>query len=402
MHGRAHFFGRRCGVTAAIYLLISIAWAAGALAPARAGEIDNLHAQILLHPEDSELNLRFAQLAEASGHLRWALAAYERVVLNDRNNAAALSGLTRVRRALQPNTTLLTVQLGAQYESNPRYYLPPHRGEVEALGSVALLDERNLGGIRWRTNAVAAGLAHANDTDLNYGVAGADTGPVLDALPGWSFRPAVGGSAAYFDRRFYYGEGAVSGTFESVTQGLYRSILLRGAYRSYDNFFPSGEGFYVEARAKTAVPAVFGPGSVLIVSPFVVWSDISGIAPIVNPIITELQPGAYVEAGARIDVIKGLTSWMVLGLNFTASARNYRTDVVPSSLERRQDWILSPGASLTFPNLFAYQSDLRFEYRYLSDQSNDPTKSFNDHIVTASIISRFDPTLPPPWATGRR
>ena len=96
--------------------------------------------------------MRFAQLAEESGHLRWALAAYERVVLNDPNNADALSGLTRVRRALQPDTTLLTVQLGAQYESNPRYYLPPHRGEAQALGSAALLDERNLGGIRWRTN----------------------------------------------------------------------------------------------------------------------------------------------------------------------------------------------------------------------------------------------------------
>jgi hypothetical protein len=401
MHGRAHF-GRRCGVTVAAALLTIVAWTAGALAPARAAEIDNLHSQILRHPDNSELNLRFAQLAEESGHLRWALAAYERVVLNDPNNAAALSGLTRVRRALQPNTTLLTVQLGAQYESNPRYYLPPHRGEAQALGSVALLDERNLGGIRWRTNAVAAGIAHANESDLNYAVAGADTGPVWDALPGWSFRPAVGGSAAYFDNRFYYGEGAVSGTFESVTQGLYRSILLRGAYRNYDNFFPSGEGFYVEARAKAAVPGVIGPGSVLIISPFVLWSDISGSAAIVNPIITDLQPGAYVEAGARVDVIKGLTSWMVLGLNFAASVRDYRTDVVPSSLEKRQDWIIIPGASLTFPNLFAYQSDLRLDYRYLSDQSNDPSKSFNDHIVTASIISRFDPTLPPPWATGRR
>ena len=239
---------RRCGIAVANYLLIFLVFAAGATVPAAASEIDALHAQILQHPDNPALNLRFAELAEADGHLRWALAAYERVVLNDPNNADAQSGLVRVRRAMQPATTLLTVQLGAQYESNPRYYLPPHRGEVQGLGSAALTDERNLGGIRWRTNAVAAGILHAHEGDLNYAVAGADTGPVLDALPGWTFRPAVGGNAAYFDRRFYYAEGAVSGIFESVTGGVYRSLLLRGAYRSYDDFFPSSEGFYFEAR----------------------------------------------------------------------------------------------------------------------------------------------------------
>jgi hypothetical protein len=395
------YFCRRCGIAVATCLLTFVVFAGRTIAPAAANELDSLHAQILRHPDNPELNLRFAQLAESGGHLRWALAAYERVVLNDPNNADALSGLVRVRRALQPNTTLLTVQLGAQYESNPRYYLPPRTPEMQALGSAALLDERNLGGIRWRTNAVAAGLLHAREGDLNYGVAGADTGPVLDALPGWTFRPAVGGNVAYFDRRFYYGEAAVSGTFESVTQGIYRSLVLRGAYRSYDDFFPSGEGFYFEARGKLAVPNVLGPGSVAIVSPFVLWSDISGSASVVTPIITDLQPGAYVEIGSRVDLIKSLTSWLVLGVNIAASLRDYRTDIVVTTLEKRQDWILSPGATLTFPNLFAHQTDLRLDYRYLTDHSNDPTKSFNDHIVTASVVSRFDPTSPPPWARQR-
>jgi len=137
--------------------------------------MDSLHERILQHPGNPELNIRFAQLAETSGKLRWALSAYERVLLNDPSNTEALAGLQRVRRALQPNVTLLTVQLGTQYESNPRYYLPPRRPELEAIGSAALLDERNLGGLRWRTNAVAAGLLHARNSDLSYGVAGADT-----------------------------------------------------------------------------------------------------------------------------------------------------------------------------------------------------------------------------------
>jgi hypothetical protein len=393
---------RFCGFAVAMYLLTCVGFAGCLTAPAAAAEIDTLYAQILEHPDNSELNLRFAQLAEAEGHLRWALSAYERVAMNDPTNADAASGLVRVRRALQPNTTLLTVQFGAQYESNPRYYLPPNRGEAQAIGSAALLDERNLGGVRWRTNAIVAGLLHANEGDLNYGVAGADTGPVLDAFPGWSFRPAVGGNVAYFDNRFYYGEGSVSGTFESAAQNMYRSIMLRGTYRSYDNFFPSGEGFYVELRGRLAVPNVLGTGTALIVSPFAVWSGISGTAPVVNPIITDLQPGAYVEGGGRIELIKSITSWLALGVNFTASKRDYRSDVVVTTLEKRSDTILSPGATVIFPSLFAYQTDLRFDYRYLTDQSNDPTKSFNDHIGTVSVVSRFDPTAPPPWATPAR
>lgn len=387
----------KSGFAVAAYLLAVAVIVTGPSAQVEAGEIDTLHSQILRHPDNPGLNLRFAQLAETTGKLRWALAAYERVLLNTPDNTDALKGLLRVRRALQPDITLLTVQLGGQYESTPRYYLKPRQPEMQALGSAVLLDERNLGGIRWRTNAVAAGLLHAREGDLNYGVTGGETGPVLDALPGWSFRPAVGGNVAYFDRRFYYGEGAVSGTFESSAQNVYRSVVLRGAYRSYDEFFPSGEGFYVEARGKLAVPNALGPGSVAIVSPWVLWSDISGTASVVTPISTELQPGAYLEWGGRLDLIKSITSWMVLGLNIAASQRDYRADIVVTTGEKRHDTIFSPGASLTFPNLFAHQTDLRLDYRYLMDRSNDPTKSFNDHIITASMIARFDPTAAPPW-----
>jgi hypothetical protein len=365
---------------------------------ARANELDQLYSQVLQHPGDSELNLRFAQLAEHNGYLRWALSAYERVVLNDPTNAEALQGLTRVRRALQPNTTLVTVQAGTQYESNPRYYLPPRTPEMEALGSAALLDERNLGGVRWRTNAIAAGLIHGREDDLTYAVAGVETGPVLDAfVSGWTFHPAVGGSAAYFDRRFYYGEGSASATFDSLAQGVYRSLLLRGAYRSYDSFFPSGEGFYFEARGRFAVPNVLGTGTVVIASPWVLWSNISGSASVVTPIVTDIQPGAYLEWGGRLDLLRSLTSWLVLGLNVAVSERDYRNDIVVATLDKRRDTIVSPGASLTFPNLLAYQTDLRLEYRFLDDRSNDQTKSFTDHIITASVISRFDPTVGPAW-----
>ena len=331
---RPYFRSRSC-FAVATYLAVVSALAASTGTRVSASELDTLHSQILQNPGNVELNLRFGQLAESEGKLRWALAAYERAVLSDPNNAEALSALTRVKRALQPDTTLLTVQLGTQFESNPRYYLPPRRGEIQVLGSAALLDERKLGGTRWRTDGVVAGLVHGRESDLTYGVVGAETGPVLDAMPGWTLHPAVGGGAAYFDHRFYYSEGSASATLNSSTLGLYRSLSVRGAYRSYDEFFPSGNGFYVEARGKLAVPNVIGAGSVIIVSPWAVWSDISGTASVVTPVITELQPGAYVEWGGRLDLIKSLTNWLVLGVNVAASQRDYRNDIVITTGSKR-------------------------------------------------------------------
>src|SRR4029077_12915995 len=104
--------------------------------------------------------------------------------------------------------------------------------------------------------------------------------------------------------RFYYAEGTVSGMFESAQGGVYRSLTVRGAYRSYNDFFPSGEGFWGEVRGRLAVPNAIGTGSALIVSPWVLWSRISGAVSVVSPIITELQVGAYTEYGGRADLLK--------------------------------------------------------------------------------------------------
>ena len=383
-------FGSALGFATCLLAVVALV----AATPTRAGadELDALHQQILQHPENSELNLRFAQLAESSGHLRWALSAYERVVLNDPDNFEAQKALQRIHRALQPDITLLSLQYGGRYESNPRYYLTPHRGEAQAFGSAALVVERAFNGTRWRTNGVAVGLLHQNEGDLNYGAAGLDTGPVLDVYPGWALHPAIGGSAAYFDRHFYYAEGSVGATLDSNIKGVYRALQLRGAYRSYDQFFPSGNGFYVEARGKLAIPNVLGSGSAAIVSPWVLWSDISGTASVLSPVITELQPGAYLEWGSKFELVRSISNWLVLGAGVSLSERNYRNDIVASSGDKRRDWIVSPGASVTFPNLFAYRKGLRLEYKYIRDDSNDPTKDFDDHIVTVSVVSLFDPT----------
>ena len=362
--------------------------------PAGANEIDALYARVMRNPADSEANLQFARLSEATGTLRWALAAYERVLLNDPNNVEAQRGLQRVRRALQPAYTLVTVEGSAGYESNPHYYLPPKRGEWVGLGSVALRDERPIGGMRWRTNTIVAGKFYQRSSELNYGFAGLDVGPIIDLWPGWSVHPALGAATAYFNNHYYYSEAAASLTFEGALQGAYSAVRLRAAYRAFDDLFPTQEGPYYEARGKVAVPNVLGDNSVAIFSPWVLWSNISG--GVVNALVTEIQPGAYLEWGGKFEIYKGIAPWLTVGGNISVAERDYRTDVVATTGAKREDVLVSPGATLLFPNLFPYQTDLRLDYKYLSDRSNDPSKEFTDHLVSATVVSRFDPFLPRP------
>ncbi|HWV55022.1 hypothetical protein [Pseudorhodoplanes sp.] len=384
-----------------VSLLVAVAALAGA-ATANAKEIDVLYARVLREPANTELNLRFARLAEEQGVTRWALMAYERVVLNDPNNWEAKVGLMRVRRAMQPAFTQVTMELGTGYESNPLYYLPANQNPYTAPGSgsgkstwfgtglIALQDERKIGGQAWRSNAAVFGRANTRYGDLNYAHAGGETGPVFDVLPGLSFSPTLGAAVGYFDDRFYYAEGSGAATFEGQTrEGIFHMLRARAAYRSYDSYWPSQEGWYYDIRARVAIPRLFGEGNLVAVSPWVLWSDISGT--VTNAIVTEIQPGKYREIGGRAEIYQQLSAWMTVGLSFAASWRDYSGDFVAGTGVNREDTLLVPGAMVLFPGFFWKEWDLRFDYRYLHNDSNDPTKEYRDHIVTAAATKRFDP-----------
>ena len=46
------------------------------------------------------------------------------------------------------------------------------------------------------------------------------------------------------------------------------------------------------------------------------------------------------------------------------------------------------------PGFFWKQADLRLDYRFIHNTSNDKTKEFDDHLMSATMVKRFDPTLP--------
>jgi hypothetical protein len=367
-------------------LVVALA-AATASAHAAGPELAQLYAAILRDPTNPALNLRYAQWAEESGKLRWALATYERMILNDPANEEAQRGLQRIRRKLQPDSTQFTAELGSAWESNPRYRAAGGRGELQATAAGRMRDERRLGDMRWRTGALAIAQVHQYEGELNYGYAGLSTGPVIDVGPGLTLHPALGAAAAYFDHRLYYGEAAASVTLEGNLQGSYRAVQVRAAYRDYNDFFPSQRGFYVDVTGKFSVPNVIGSGSLLLFSPWLRWSDIAGSG--TSAVFTEIQPGAYAEIGGRVEFYQAITAWMFAGPTLALSQRTYRTDLVPGTADKRRDTIFAPGATVTLPNLFAYQTGLRLDYKYLHDRSNDSSRSFTDHVIAATVVARF-------------
>jgi hypothetical protein len=363
-----------------------------AMASTSAGAADDdlriIYAQVIRNPTDTQLNLRYARLAEERGMLRWALAAYERMLVNDPDNDEVKRGLQRIRRKLQPSVTQWALEVGGIFESNPRYSPTNPNNELQVLGTLGMRDERNLGDWRWRTTGSVAGWWHQKESDLNYAYAGGVTGPVLDVASAYSLHLAAGGGASYFDNRFFYGEAVAQATLEGYLDGAYRAIQVRGAWRTYDNFFPLTEGFYADATGRFHFPEVIGEGSLLVLSPWARWSGISGIG--ISSVLTDVQPGAYVETGMRSELMKSITPWLVLGPTFSVYHRWYSHDVVPATVDtKRRDLFIVPGATALFPNLFAYQTGLRLDYKYIDDKSNDFTRGFTDHILSATIYARF-------------
>src|ERR1700749_1206855 len=90
------------GLCRVLLLAASIGALSTGLAQAQAqrdqgsNDLSDLNNQILDNPADVGLNLRYAHAAESAGKLRLALAAYERILINDPHNQEAREGYERV------------------------------------------------------------------------------------------------------------------------------------------------------------------------------------------------------------------------------------------------------------------------------------------------------------------
>ena len=350
-----------------------------AIPGASADEMTSVYARIVADPTSSELNLQYAMIAEGRKEYRKALAAYERVLVNDPTNESAKRGLARIRRVIQPPSTQTAIELGATWESNPERTSPPTTGDVFGYGSLQVKDERVTGGQRWRTNLGLYGEGHGQFSDLDYANINGDIGPLIDLGASlMTFRPAVGAGAAYFDGKVYYGDVNVSGLLEGYLNGAYQWARVRAGYRDYDPSFSSG-GTYADLTGKFSLANLFGEGDVLSIAPWARWSDINGAA---DSTAIDFATGLYIEGGAKLEYARAFTDAVTAAVNVTASDRYYN-DIGSG---HRQDWFLSPGASLIFTNVFSPQTDLRFDYAYQWNWSNQTGHTWQNQTVTAAFV----------------
>jgi hypothetical protein len=353
--------------------------------PGKADELTQLYAELLKDPSNIELNLRYARMVEDRGEAQRALSAYERIVDIDPGNQEAQQGLLRIGRKLQPNFTQAIIELGGGWESNPHRVPVDKRSDWEVLARAAIKDERNIGDYRWRTVGTLQAEVHRNEGDLTYGYGAIETGPLIDLKKNLAVHAAIGGGAAYFDHRSLYNEGAVSLTFESTPQDAASHILrLRGGYRVYNDFFPATEGYFAEAVLRSVFQNVFVANDVFLFSPWVRWSGVGGTAfSVVSA--EEIVPGRYLEYGGKVEYYRRIIGSLSLGGYVTINERRF---AVLNDF-RRNDLLVIPGVAAIIHEILGTKADLRFDYRFEHNDSNSPSQSYPNHILTMLLVARY-------------
>lgn len=346
-----------------------------------------VYQRVLADPTDTAANMEYARLAEAAGQPRKALATYERVLLYDPDNEEAMAAMVRIRRILQPDKTLITFETGFGYESNPLQRHTDLESSLKAFANAVIDDERRFGDTRWRTLITGNAEYFSDVSDLDYAYLGAVTGPVLDVSTRLTVNPFAGGGVSLLDNSYYYSEAIAGMQFEGYLQGAYQLMRVRTGYRSFGDQSVATDGFYADAIARWSIPGVATDDDVLVLTPHVRWSGIDGIdiGPDPDDII---KPGRYFAWGGRVDYYKKVADWLTLGAGVDVTQTLYRDLYTPDG-DKRDDVLVEPILSAVFNRALGMQTDLAFDYRFQWNDSNDENRDFENHIVTARIVTRF-------------
>jgi len=356
--------------------------------PALADPLAAAYQGVIANPTDTEVNLQYALVAEGQKKWRLALAAYERILANDPNNAAAKAGLQRVRRIIQPAETQKTVEIGTEYDSNVLQAPSETTPDWTFYAKGRIRDERNAFGYRWRTTMTAYADTHQTNHDLDYMVAMFDIGPILD-LNGtmMAARPFVGAAVSGVGGSYFYSEVNFGGSIEGYLDGAYQWARVRAGYRSYGDVGVSTNGWYAEAAAHWAHKDIFGDRDVFWIEPFARWSAINGTGYLdgTDPMwwfFPATTPGLFTSWGSRFEYDTKVTDWLTLGASFRFSNRIYNDD------SGRNDWLWAPGAAMVFSNVLGPQTDIRLEYEFQRNQSNQAAYTYDNNAVLLSLVAR--------------
>ena len=365
---------------------------------AAAQTYDALFAQLLASPDNPELNRKFAREAEARGDIRHAFAALERVVTSSPGDTEAQAEFDRIRNKVLPAVTNVTVQAGASYASNPSYAPGYQRRPDDATfdASIAIADERTIAGIRWRSRAVGYGQFQADLHDLNFGIIASESGPVFYLTPELWLHLAAGSAYAWQDGQTLFNDWSASATFGGLYRGLTQTVTARYTWRdgSFSNF-GANDGGIVDVEGRFVLSPSLTTGDLLYLLPRVQVSQAGG-----NPIrdifgtVRPLFPGDFTEVGGRMAYYFPIDRGRIfLGAGIGLFQRWYDEKIdnvfnFPADKDRR-DFYVEPTVHVILPNLIAPNVDLRFDYRFEGNYSNDVTRDYENHVAGTRVVGRF-------------
>ena len=94
------------------------------------------------------------------------------------------------------------------------------------------------------------------------------------------------------------------------------------------------------------------------------------------------------RSGGKAEYDQSVSQNLIVGAFVGGRYRFYPTEPSDSG-SHRQDFLLAPGVSFLFPNIFGIaQTDFRVDYEYDHNQSNASGDSYDDHIVTLAFVTR--------------
>lgn len=348
-------------------------------------------ARVFANPGDLEANLAYAQSAEARGELRIALATYERILVNFPGNPEALEGLSRIRRLLEPDFTNWTLSIGGGYNSNPLQRSDAAGTPDSGFGIVdlALRDDRDIDGLRWRTRAYGGGILLGDAASaVNTAYFGGDIGPVWQLTPRYDIRASLEGAYRALQGGTLYGEIGGAVEVEGFHQGATQAVRLRVVHRSYGDAFPSDDGVVVDLDGRFSFSGVLTDRDAFIVRPHFRYSGVDGnvFAPVFVPL--DFAPGQYFDFGGRIDYNIAVSEYVILGAKFSGFYRGFTDSSVPLGPDTN-DWYIAPGASAVLTNIVSDSVDLRLDYEHQLRRSNDASRDFDADVVAGRLVYRF-------------
>jgi hypothetical protein len=366
-------------------LLLASSITALSTAMAHAQDLDDLNDRILDDAGNVELNLQYARLAEEQGKLRLALAAYERVLINNPDNEEAQRGFARVRRIMEPAYNSLRVEAGVQWDTNQLNLADWDEETYSAYWRVSGVDERRLGSERWRTNLNFEGEIVSEIKELNYARLAAQTGPLKDIAPNLAAHPAIGVAVAALDDSFYYAEANASLTLEGHRDGVSFWARGRAGWRTYAEDAAAEEGPQVEVAAGVSIPRIVAERDSLTLVPWARWSGVEGSA--FDAFNNEVTPGEYSEYGIDANYQFQFNDHVTVSAGALAYDRTYTNTEIGG--ETRRDFYVAPQATVSFQNIMPCQCTLNLTWRWRVNDSNDPAAEYDARQVSAGVVARF-------------